>query len=71
MMLGEAASPFCNQWVDNVNIDLSMQFEPNIPCGPRVMSIFTKRAQPAKMMIGEGLSPFCIPVAAQFKIHKY
>ena len=29
------------------------------------MSIFTKRARPAKMILGEALSPFCIPVAGQ------
>ena len=32
--------------------------KPNIPCGPRVMSIFTLRARPAKMMLGEASSPF-------------
>ena len=38
---------------------------PNKPCGSRVMSIFIKRARPAKMMLGEASSPFCIPVAGQ------
>ena len=37
----------------------------SLPCGSRVMSIFTKRARPAKMMLGEALSPFFIQVAGQ------
>ena len=39
------------------------KFEPNVPSSSRFMSIFTKRAQRAKMMLSEALSPFCIPVA--------
>ena len=39
------------------------------------MSIFIKRARLAKMMLGEALSPFCIPVIYQWlgnvKKHKY
>ena len=35
--------------------------------GSRAMNIFIKRAQPAKLMLGEAPSPFCIPVAG----HKY
>ena len=44
---------------------LYTKFEQNIPCGTRVMKIFTKRAQSARMMLDEALSPFCIPVAGQ------
>ena len=40
-----------------------IKFEPNIPSGSRFMSIFTKRARPAKTMLREASSPFCIPVA--------
>ena len=47
-----------NQWLDNVKKNKYTKFEPNIPCGSRVMSIFTKRAQPAKMMLGEAWSLF-------------
>ena len=65
MMLGEASSPFLYQWLDNVKMHQYTKFEPDIPCGSRVMSIFTKRAQPAKLMLGEASSPFFIPVAGQ------
>ena len=41
------------------------KFEPNIPCVSRFMSNFTKRARPAKMMLGEASSPFFTPVAEQ------
>ena len=41
------------------------KFEPNAKRGSRVMSIFTKRAPPAKMMLGEASSPLIIPVAGQ------
>ena len=54
-----------NDVVDNVKIHKYTKFEPNAPHGSRVMSIFTKRAQPAKMMLGEASSPFFIPVAGQ------
>ena len=36
-----------------------------IHSGSRVMSIFTIRARPAKMMLGEDSSPLFIPVAGQ------
>ena len=40
--------------------------------GSRVMSIFTKKGRPAKMMLGEASSPFCM---AQWidnvKVQKY
>ena len=53
-------------------INKETKFEPNIQSGLRVMSIFTKRARPAKMMLGEASSHFFIPVAGQYvKIHKY
>ena len=35
---------FSYQWLDNVKIHKYTKFEPNIPCGSRLMSIFTKRA---------------------------
>ena len=43
-------------------------FDQNIPC---VLSIFTKRPQPAEMMLGEALSPLCIPVPGHVEINKY
>ena len=51
--------------MDNTEMDKYTKFEPNIPCGSRVMNIFTKRARPAKMTLGEASLPFCIPVTAQ------
>ena len=69
MMLGEALSPFCipviHQWLSNIKKHKYAKFEKIIPCGTRVMEIFTKGALPTKMMLGEFLSPFCIPVAGQ------
>ena len=65
IMLGQAVSPFSCQWLYNVNIHKYTKFEPNIPCNLRVMSIFTKIAQPAKMKLGEDLLPFFKPVAGQ------
>ena len=41
------------------------KFEQNIPCVTRVLNIFTKRAQSARMILDEASSPFCIPVAGQ------
>ena len=49
---------FSYQRLDNVIIHQCTKFEPNISCGSRVMSIFTKRARPAKMMLGEASSHF-------------
>ena len=49
---------FAWQWLDNVKIHKYTKFEANIPWGSRVMSIFTKRAWPVKMMLGEASSPF-------------
>ena len=49
----------------NVKIHKYAKSEPNVPHGLRVMSIFTKKARPAKMMLGEAASPFCITVAGQ------
>ena len=42
-MLGEALSLFSYQLLVNVEIHKCTKFESNIPCGTRVMSIFTKR----------------------------
>ena len=36
------------------------KFYQNILCGSRDMSIFTKRPQMTKMMLGKSLSSFCI-----------
>ena len=60
-MLGEASSPFCipvTGQCDNVKIHEFSKFEQNAPIGSRVMSIFTKRARSAKMMLGEASSHF-------------
>ena len=69
-MLGEASSPFCIPELSNVKIHKYTKFVQNTPCGTRVMSIFTKRAQSAKMMFDVASSPVCIPVAntSVFKI---
>ena len=37
----------------DIKINKYTKFEPDIPSGSRVMGIFTKRARPAKMMLGE------------------
>ena len=49
------------------------KFEPNIACGSRFMSIFTKRARPAELMIlGEASPPFFIAVRLDnVKVHQY
>ena len=56
---------FAWQWSDNVKVHKYTKFDVNIPRGSRVMSIFTKRARPAKMMLDEASSPFCMAVAGQ------
>ena len=56
---------------DNVKIHKYTTLEPNIPSGSRVMSIFTKRAQPAKMMLGEASSQLSYQWLDNIKIHKY
>ena len=63
MTLGEASSLFAYQWLDNFLIHKYRKFEQNIPCGPRVMSVFTIRARPSKFLV------FCI--LDNVKIHKY
>ena len=50
--------------IDNVNT-YKYAFNQNIPCGSRVMSIFTNIPRPAEMMLDEASSSFCIPVAGQ------
>ena len=62
---GEALSFFAYQCKDNVKLYKQAKFDENIPFGSRVMSLFTKRAQPANMMLGEASSTFCIPMAGQ------
>ena len=56
---------FAWQWLDNVKVHKFTIYEVNIPRDSGVMSIFTKRAQPAKMRLGETSSPFCMAVAGQ------
>ena len=41
------------------------KIDQNIWCGSIVMSIFTKRPKPAKMMLHKASSPLWIPVAVQ------
>ena len=65
MMLGEPRHRFAYQWLDNVKTHKYAKFEPYAPRSSRGMSIFTKRVQMAKKMLGETSSPFCIPVAGQ------
>ena len=50
---------------------ISMQSDQNIPCGLRVMRIFTERPRQVKMMLGEASSSFCILVSGQLKMNKY
>ena len=46
LILPAASSPFCIQWLDNFKYIISVQFDPNIPCGSRVMKIFTDHDYP-------------------------
>ena len=39
--------------LDNVKINKYAKFDPNIPCGSRVMSVFTNLPQPAEMMLSK------------------
>ena len=59
-----ARKPICAE-LFLLSIHKYTKFEQNIPCGRRVMNIFTQRAQSARMMLDEASSPFCIPVAGQ------
>ena len=68
MILGKPRHRFVYQLLGNVKIYKYTNFEQNIPCGPRVMSIFTKRVRAAKIMLGEALSPFCITVTGLCEI---
>ena len=56
---------FAYQFLDNVKMYKYKKFDHNMPCGSRIMSIFTKRPRPAEMVLGEASSPFCIPMARQ------
>ena len=58
---------FVFQYQDNVKLYKQAKFDENIQCSSRVMSIFTKRAQPTKMMLGEASLEFCIPATGQCK----
>ena len=51
--------------LDNDKIYKYAIYDQNMLCDSRVISIFTKRSRPAKMMLDEASSPFCIPVAEQ------
>ena len=57
--------------MDNVKIQRYTKFEQNIPCGTRVMNIFTKRAQSARMMLDEASSPLCTQKLDNVKLQKY
>ena len=63
MMLGEASFflfiIFVNQWLGNVKINKYANFNPNIPFGSRVMSIFTKCTRPAELMLSEVSTTAC------------
>ena len=62
-LFGKASSPFCTP--DNVKINKYTHFDKNIPCGSRVMSVFTNWPRQARRMLCEASSRFCIPVARQ------
>ena len=70
MMLGKSSSHFFIP-VDNVKIQRYTKFEQNIPSGTRVMNIFTKRAQSARMMFDEASSPLCTQKLDNVKLQKY
>ena len=55
----ESSTGQVDAWFHNTNFELNAQR------GSRVISLFTKRARLAKMMLGEASSLFCIPVAGQ------
>ena len=44
---------FGYQWLDNVTINKYAKYDPNIPCGLRVMSIFTNWPRPARLMVSK------------------
>ena len=48
------------QSIDNVEMYKNAKFYQNIPCGSRVISVYTKRARPVKMMLGKASSLFWI-----------
>ena len=50
-----------------ITTDEYAKFDWYISGGLRVMSIFTKTPQLAKMMLGKPSSPFCMPVAGLLK----
>ena len=50
---------------------INTKFEPNILCSTRVMSIFTERARPAKMMLCEASSFFAYQWLGNIRIHTY
>ena len=56
---------FAWQWIDNFKVYKYTKFEANISWGSRVVSIFTEKARPAKMMLGEASSSFCMTVDRQ------
>ena len=47
------------------------KIDQNIPCGSRVISIFTKGPRPSEMILCKASSPLCIPVAGYVKINMY
>ena len=54
----ESCHRFAHKCFDNVKMYKFAKFDSNIWCGSRVISIFTKRPWPAKMMIGKASSTF-------------
>ena len=56
MMLGKVLSPFCTPVAKQYQNKLVYTIYPNIQCGSRVMSIFTKWPQPNGMILNETLS---------------
>ena len=46
-------------------------FDPNVSCDSKVMSLFSKRTRLTEMRLGEAFSPFCIVVAGQCYKNKH
>ena len=59
------------QCLANVKMYNYTKFDQNIPCGSRVMSIFTQRSRPAKMMLNEASSSFAYQCLDNVKMYKY
>ena len=57
--------------IDNVKMYKYAKFYQNIPCGSRVISVFTKRAQLVKMMLAKPRHCFAWQWLNNVKVHKY